>query len=154
RRWQLGYRVDYEPNGAHSLLARYIVGHSRNVNPLGAANFAPSSNVMAARLDDLTVSDTWIVRDNKINVVRVSLNRIDAQPTKSSGLNAQDFGFAYSGSDNRSAGLPFVNIPGFFTLGDSQQQFGSRTNGVFAIAEDFTWLTSHHGFKFGGELRR
>jgi outer membrane receptor protein involved in Fe transport len=151
---QFGVRFDSKAGASHNVLARYILGRTRNVNPLGGSNFLPASNTATATLQDVTVSDTWVLRNNRINVLRISLNRIDAKPTSSSGVDPRSFGFAYSASDPASAGLPFVLVQGFFSTGDSQQQFASRTNTVFGIADDVTWVTGAHTLKLGGELRR
>jgi hypothetical protein len=153
-RRQFGIRFDYRLNAAHSLLGRYIVGHTRSVNPLGATNFAPVANRAVITLQDVMASDTWILRNNRINVVRVALNRIDAKPNVSSGLNPRDFGFAFSGSSQVSMGLPFITVPGFFTTGDAQSQFADRINAVFGLTDEMTWLTGPHTVKFGGEVRR
>ncbi|PWT83154.1 MAG: hypothetical protein C5B57_07420 [Blastocatellia bacterium] len=153
-RGQFGLRVDYRARANHNLLARYMFSHTRSVNPLGSSNFAPSDNASAATVSDVMGSDTWIARDNTINLLRVSVNRINAEPTRSSGLNPRDLGFAYSGSQAASSGLPFVLIQGFFTTGDSQQQFARRVNDVFAITDDVAWVAGSHSFKFGGEARR
>jgi hypothetical protein len=153
-RQQAGSRFDYRVNDRHALLGRYIIGHTRNLNPLGGSNFSPAGNTAIATLQDVMGSDTWLVRSNMINVARASFNRIAANPTVTSGLNLQDLGFAYSGSNATAAGLPFVMVTGFFTTGDAQQPFASRTNNVFAATDDFSWVTGAHSFKFGGELRR
>jgi hypothetical protein len=89
-----------------------------------------------------------------INVARASFNRIAAKPTVTSGLNLQDLGFSYAGSNPTAAGLPFVMVTGFFTTGDAQQPFAARTNNVFAVTDDFSWVAGAHSLKFGGELRR
>ena len=153
-RQQFGSRFDFRVNDRHSLFGRYIVGHTRNVNPLGGSNFSPAGNTAIATLQDVMGSDTWLLRSNMINVARASFNRIGAKPTVTSGLNLQDLGFAYAGTNPTAAGLPFVTVSGFFTAGDAQQPFASRTNNVFALTDDFSWVTGAHAFKFGGELRR
>jgi len=153
-RRQFGLRVDYRLSPRHTLLARYIHGHTRAVNPLGASNFAPEENTSVATLQDVMGSDTWVLRDNAINVVRVAVNRFDSVPNVSSGLNPRDFGFAYSGSNPRATGLPFVTIQGFFTTGDAQSQFSDRGNAVFGITDDLTWVSGAHTVRIGGEIRR
>jgi len=153
-RWQTGVRLDYRHRDSHTLLGRYIVGHTRAINPIGASNFPPIANRSVARLQDVMASDTWIVRPDTINVARVALNRIDAKPARSSGLNPRDFGFAYSSSQPQLSGLPFVMVQGFFTTGDTQSQFANRVNSVISIADDLTWVHGAHVFKVGGEVRR
>lgn len=153
-RQMFGTRLDFRLNDRHQLLGRYLFGHTRNFNPLGGSNFSPAGNTAIATLQDVMGSDTWLLRPNMINVTRVSYNRIGAKPTVTSGLNLKDLGFLYSGSNATAAGLPFVTITGFFTTGDAQQPFASRTNNVFTVMDDFSWVRGAHSMKFGGELRR
>jgi outer membrane receptor protein involved in Fe transport len=153
-RGQFGARFDYHVSNQHSVLGRYIVGHTNNVNPLGGSNFSPAGNTSIATLQDMMGSDTWIVKPNMINVARLSLNRISAKPTVTSGLNLKDLGFAYSGTNAAAAGIPLINVTGFFTTGDAQQPFANRANNVFGFTDDVNWVSGRHSMKFGGELRR
>jgi Carboxypeptidase regulatory-like domain/TonB-dependent Receptor Plug Domain len=153
-RQQFGTRFDVHLNDAHTLLGRYIVGHTNNVNPLGGSNFSPAGNTAVATLQDAMASDTWIIRSNMINVARASMNRIDAKPTVTSGLSVRDLGFNITPSNSTAAGLPFITVTGFFTTGDAQQPFATRVNNVAAFTDDLSWLTGAHSFKFGGEIRR
>ena len=153
-RGQFGTRVDFRVNDQHSLLGRYIIGHTKNVNPLGGSNFSPAGNTAVATLQDVMGSDTWIVRSNMINVARASMNRIDAKPTVTSGLNLKDLGFNITPSNATAAGLPFITVTGFFTTGDAQQPFATRVNNVFGVSDDLVWVTGRHMVKFGGEVRR
>ena len=95
-REQFGLRVDYRLNDAHTLLARYMYGHTNNVNPLGGSNFSPAGNTAVATLQDIMGSDTWVMRSNMINVARANLNRIDAKPNVTSGLDLSSVGFKYT----------------------------------------------------------
>jgi hypothetical protein len=154
QREQFGTRFDVHLNASHTLLGRYIVGHTNNVNPLGGSNFSPAGNTSIATLQDVMVSDTWSIRPTTINVARASMNRISAKPTVTSGLNLRDLGFNITPSNPTAAGLPFITVSGFFTTGDAQQPFATRENNVFGVTDDLTWLAGPHSFKFGGEIRR
>jgi outer membrane receptor protein involved in Fe transport len=153
-REQFGLRGDYRLSDAHTLLARYMFAHTNNVNPLGGSNFSPAGNTADATLQDIMGSDTWIVKSSMINVVRANLNRISAKPNVTSGLDLKSLGFQYSGTNTTAQGLPFITVNGFFTTGDAQQPFATRTNNVLSVSDDFTWVTGRHAYKFGGELRR
>ena len=153
-REQFGLRADYRVNDAHTLLARYMYAHTNNVNPLGGSNFSPAGNTAVATLQDIMGSDTWVVKSNMINVARANLNRIEAKPTVTSGLDLSSVGFKYAGTNATAAGLPFITVNGFFTTGDAQQPFASRTNNVIGFSDDLTWVGGRHSFKFGGEIRR
>ena len=153
-REQFGLRADYRVNDAHTLLARYMYAHTNNVNPLGGSNFSPAGNTAVATLQDIMGSDTWVVKSNMINVARANLNRIDAKPNVTSGLDLSSVGFKYAGTNTTAAGLPFITVNGFITTGDAQQPFASRANNVFGFSDDMTWVTGRHSFKVGGEFRR
>ncbi len=153
-REQFGLRADFRINDAHTLLARYMFAHTNNVNPLGGSNFSPAGNTAVATLQDIMGSDTWVVKSNVINVARANLNRIQAKPNVTSGVDLSSVGFRYAGTNTTAAGLPFINVNGFFTAGDAQQPFASRTNNVLGFSDDVTWVTGRHSFKFGGEIRR
>jgi hypothetical protein len=154
RRQQFGTRLDYQLNEKHTLLGRYMIGHTRNVNPLGGSNFSPAGNTSIATLQDAMGSDTWMLKPTMINVARASMNRISAKPTVTSGLNLRDLGFNMTPSNPTAAGLPFITVTGFFTTGDAQQPFATRVNNVFGITDELTWVAGRHSMKFGGELRR
>lgn len=153
-REQVGARLDYQVNEKHTLLGRYMFGHTRNVNPLGGSNFSPAGNTSIATLQDVMGSDTWMLKPTMINVARASMNRISAKPTVTSGLNLKDLGFNITPSNAVAAGLPFITVTGFFTTGDAQQPFATRVNNVFGFTDDLTWVSGAHSMKFGGELRR
>ena len=153
-RQQFGTRVDYQLNPKHTLLGRYMIGHTKNVNPLGGSNFSPAGNTAVATLQDVMGSDTWMIRPTMINVARASMNRIGAKPTVTSGLDLRDLGFQMTPSNATAPGLPFITLTGFFTTGDAQQPFATRTNNVFGVTDDLTWVAGRHSMKFGGELRR
>src|SRR3954451_1366587 len=154
QRQQVGTRFDFHLNDRHTVLARYIFGHTNNVNPLGGSNFSPAGNTSIATLQDLMGSDTWLIRANMINVARASMNRIDAKPNVTSGLNLRDLGFNITPSNQTAAGLPFITVTGFFTTGDAQQPFATRVNNVAAFTDDLSWVSGAHSLKFGGEIRR
>jgi hypothetical protein len=78
------------------------------------------------------------------------MNRIDAKPTVTSGLNLRDLGFNITPSNQTAAGLPFITVTGFFTTGDAQQPFATRVNNVAAFTDDLSWVSGAHSMKFGG----
>jgi hypothetical protein len=153
-RQQFGTRVDYQVNPKHTVLGRYMIGHTKNINPLGGSNFSPAGNTAIATLQDVMGSDTWMIRPTMINVARASVNRISAKPTVTSGLDLRDLGFQMTPSNPTAAGLPFITVTGFFTTGDAQQPFATRVNNVIGFTDDLTWVAGRHSMKFGGELRR
>jgi outer membrane receptor protein involved in Fe transport len=151
---QFGIRGDLRLSDGHSILGRVMYAKTSNVNPLSGSNFSPAGNTALAKLSDVLFSDTLILKSNLINVVRVGNNRIDANPTTTSGLNPKDLGLNITQTNQTAAGLPFITLTGSVTLGDAQQPFAHRINDVFSLADDLSWVAGRHAFKFGGEIRR
>jgi outer membrane receptor protein involved in Fe transport len=154
RRHQFGVRFDQNIDGSHKLLARVHAARTEQRHPLGPANFSPAGNVARARLVDALVSESWVVGPTMLNEVRVSVNRIDAQPNVTSGLDPRDAGFAIMPSNPTALGLPNIGINGFFTLGDAQQPFAARVNDVFTVTDHVTTIVGRHTIKGGVEIRR
>ncbi len=154
RRHQGGGRLDVSAGDAHKLMARVHAARTEQRNPLGPANFSPAGNVATARLFDVLASEGWVLGPTVFNEGRVSVNRIDARPNVTSGLDPRDAGFAITPSNLTALGLPNIGVSGLFTLGDAQQPFASRVNEVLTIADDVTKTVGPHTIKGGVEIRR
>ena len=154
RRNQFGVRVDHNVNESNKVLARVHAARTEQRNPLGPANFSPAGNVARAGLLDALLSATTVFGPTAVNEARVSINRIDAEPNVTSGLDPRDLGFAITPSNPTALGLPNIGVNGFFTVGDAQQPFASRVNDVLTIADDLTKVAGRHTVKTGVEVRR
>ncbi len=148
-----GIRSDFKL-GTHSLLGRYMRSKQNLFGPITPSNFAPTGNVQLMTLQDAMGSDTWLIGSNKINVVRYARQWISGVPNKTSGLDLSSAGYAFTSTNPLAKGLPNVSITSFFTTGDAQQPFASRSNTVDTISDDFTWTKGKHTIQFGGEARR
>ncbi|WP_213805090.1 TonB-dependent receptor [Granulicella sp. dw_53] len=141
--------------GSHSILGRYMYSHQNLFGPITPSNFAPTGNLQIITLQDGMGSDTWIVNSHMINVARYARQWINGTPNKTSGIDPTTQGFAFASTNVLARGLPNITTgTGFFTLGDAQQPFASRTNSVDTISDDFTWTKGRHLLQFGGEARR
>lgn len=149
-----GFRGDWKPSEKHTIMGRYLYGHQNLYNPTGSTNFAPSGNHQDMKLQDAMGSDTWTLSASKINVARYAWQRIDGHPGQTSGIDLSTYGFGYTSANSTAAGLPYINVSGYFTTGDAQQPFAQRNNQVDTISDDFSWLHGRHSLQFGGEVRR
>ena len=154
RRHLYGGRLDANLSSAHKVMGRVHAASTEQRNPLGPANFSPAGNTATAGLMDAMVQESWVWGPTFYNETRVSVNRIDAHPTTTSGLDPRDVGFAIAPSNADALGLPNIGVIGFFTLGDAQQPFASRVNEVLTIADNATKILGPHTLKAGLELRR
>ena len=148
-----GVRADFKL-ASHSLLGRYMRSHQNLFGPITPSNFPATGNRQIMTLQDAMGSDTWLIGTNKINVARYARQWINGTPNATSGLDLTTAGYAFSSTNPLARGLPNVTVTGFFTQGDAQQPFASRTNSVDTISDDFTWTKSRHTLQFGGEVRR
>jgi hypothetical protein len=148
---QFGGRVDYQISQRQSLLGRYMLTKTDAVTP---PITAPIGNTAKSTLSDYMGSHTFILSPNAINVVRVSYNKIDAQPAVTSGLRNEDYGINVPNTNPLAQGLAAINISGYPSLGDQAQPFVQRGNNVFQLTDDFTWTRGAHSMKFGFDMRR
>lgn len=148
---QFGIRLDYRPNSKNSFLVRYLWGHTDRTTP---PIVEPSPQVSKATLQDVLASHTYTFSNNAFNVIRVSYNKISANPAVTSGIQNSSYGLNVPNLNPLAVGLPSIGISGFVTLGDPQQPFVQRGNDVWQVNDDFTWLSGRHSFKFGVDVRR
>ncbi len=148
---QFGMRFDYHLTHANALLARYIRSRTERVDP---PTTRPIGTVARATLQDFMVADTHVFSANAINQLRVSYNRIGANPAVTSGLENSAYGINVPQNVDTARGLANILVTGFFSLGDAQQPFVERLNEVVHVANDYTWIRERHSFKFGGEVQR
>lgn len=140
--------------GAHSILGRYMRSHQNLFGPITPSNFAPAGNRQIMTLQDAMGSDTWVINSQMINVARYARQWINGTPNATSGLDLSSAGYQFTSTNSQAAGLPNVTLTGYFTQGDAQQPFASRSNSVDTISDDFTWTKGKHTLQFGGEVRR
>ena len=147
---QAGGRLDYKLSNKHSMLGRFLWSHTQATTP---RTIQPANSLAVAKLWDAMVSDTYMFSQNAINQIRVSVNKIDAQPAVTSGLTNSAYGINVPNSNPLAVGLPSIAITGFTGLGDAQQPFVQRNNDVYQLTDDFSWLRGRHSLKFGLDIR-
>jgi hypothetical protein len=148
---QFGVRFDYNIFEDNNLLARYIRSETERNDP---PTTRPIGTLATATLQDVMVGDTHVFSPTAINQLRVSYNRIGAQPQATSGLLNSAYNINVPQNVDTARGLANILVNGFFSLGDAQQPFVERLNEVFHLSDDFTWIRGEHSFKFGGEVQR
>ncbi len=151
---QFGLRVDYALSDRNLILARYLRSETEVLTP---RIVTPIDQRSGATLQDFMLSNTHTFSPNAINVTRVSLNKIAANPQVTSGLSNAEYGFKLPNTNPAAVGLPSILVPGFFNnvlLGDLQQPFVERRNDVLQISSDFSYLRGRHAFKLGFDARR
>lgn len=146
-----GGRVDYQISDRQTVLGRYMLSKTEAVTP---PITTPIGNTSKSTLSDYMGSHTLILSPNAINVVRVSYNKIDAEPAVTSGLRNEDYGINVPNTNPLAPGLANISVSGYPALGDAAQPFVKRGNDVFQFTNDFTWTRGTHSMKFGFDMRR
>ena len=158
---QYGVRVDYQLSQANNLLARYNRSETHAVQPAITRTIGTDAQ---ATLQDYMASDTHVFSNNLINQIRVSYNRIGANPQATSGLTNGEFGINVPHNVPSAQGVANIAITGLFAgaagiggtggLGDLQQPFVDRLNESFQFADDVTWVRGQHSVKLGLDVRK
>ncbi len=148
---QAGGRLDYKLSDKHQMIGRFLWSHTNVATPKVQQ---PANALAIAKLMDIMASDTYMFSPNAINQVRLSVNKIDAQPAVTSGLTNDKYGINVKNTNPLAVGLPSIAISGFPTLGDPQQPFVQRNNDVYQLTDDFSLLRGKHSMKFGLDIRQ
>jgi hypothetical protein len=153
---QFGVRFDYNLSDRQTILGRYMRSDTDRATP---RIIAPVDQRAIATLQDGLISHNFVISSTMVNQARFSINRISANPAVTSGLSPRAYGINFDNTNPLAAGLPSFAISGFFgggnaALGDAQQPFVDRVNHVWQAANDLTWVSGNHSFKFGADIRR
>ena len=151
---QFGIRLDYRTSDRHSLLGRYTFSNRNLDDPTSPSIFAPAGNQAKVKLYDYMIGDTYQFSSRMINVARFAFNKIDADPTVTSGLENSAYGWAVQNRNPVAVGVPSISVTGFFALGDAQQPFAKRINKVAQFSDELTYLSGRHSWKAGIDIRR
>ncbi|MEO8500716.1 MAG: TonB-dependent receptor [Vicinamibacteria bacterium] len=148
---QAGGRLDYKLSEKHQMIGRFLWSHTQVATP---KTVQPADQLAIAKLWDGMFSDTYMFSPAAINQLRISVNKIDAQPSVTSGLTNDKYGINVKNTNPLAVGLPSIGISGFPGLGDPQQPFVQRNNDVYQLTDDFSWLRGKHSLKFGLDIRQ
>ncbi|HVS15740.1 MAG TPA: TonB-dependent receptor [Thermoanaerobaculia bacterium] len=147
---QFGLRFDIEIADSQNLLVRWLRNESERFQP---PTTRPLGTEAASELEDIMGSHTATFGARAFNQVRASFNKIEAEPTLTSGLTNAEYGINLPNINPLASGLANIGIAGFFSLGDPQQPFVRRDNDAWEVADDFTFLRGRHTFKAGAVIR-
>ena len=86
---QAGGRLDYRHSDKHQMIGRFLWSRTKAFTP---RTVQPADGLAKAKLWDVMVSDTYMFSPNAINQLRLSVNKIDAQPAVTSGLTNSAYG--------------------------------------------------------------
>jgi len=138
----LSFRLDHRFSNSNSLLARVNFSPSAvtgvQVNAQNQ-NFGQNaySRTSQQGFDDFTITlqDTWLIGDNKVNEFRFQYGRRDL---------LYDFN-----KDIVAGSRVAVNIAGFAFIGREPFSFVDRLEQRWQFSDNFSWVKGNHTIKFG-----
>ncbi len=152
--WQIPFRVDYQLNAKHAIFGRYIATKQNQVLPysLTPNNLLTASGNLADDLaQSMTVGHTWLVSNDKINSIRLSISRIGMLHDAGRYFGPTDVGidaFTY---------IPKVmtlSITGGPAIGSGIAEYVWNAHTFATANDDYTWVRGSHQFSFGASLTR
>ena len=142
-------KIDHQLNDAHRFSGNYFLTTGTNTVRAGSGNLPWASQNFNWRQHNVNLSDTWVIRDNRINQGWFSFNRNFGGRLNLPAVSLADLGSA--AVIQGAPSLPQITVSGFFTLTNAIG--GPKAGGDFYSVRDvYSWTTGAHAVKMGGEL--
>jgi hypothetical protein len=142
-------KIDHQINDAHRLSGNYFLTTGTNTVRAGSGNLPWASQNFNWRQHNVNVSDTWVIRSNRVNQGWFSFNRNFGGRLNLPEVSLSDLGSA--AVIQGAPSLPQITVSGFFTLTNAIG--GPKAGGDFYSVRDvYSWTTGDHAVKMGGEL--
>src|SRR5262245_4686785 len=148
-------RVDWQLNSKHQVFARYqlsttfwdpaLVNTPENILAAGGGGAGAGGRDNSQH--SLAVGDTWIISNNVVNNVRVSVNRTSIVRTHADMFGPEDVGIKmYSHIPH------YMNITttGAFSINTGTETFSFYKPNTYGLSDDLTMVRGSHQWGFGG----
>jgi hypothetical protein len=152
--WQIPFRVDYQLSAKQTIFGRYIATKQNQALPysLTPNNLLTASGNSADDLaQSMTVGNTWLISNDKINSIRLSISRIGMLHDAGRYFGPTDVGidaFTY---------IPKVmtlSITGGPAIGSGVAEYVWYAHTFATANDDLNWIHGSHQFSFGANLTR
>lgn len=141
-------RVDWNASTRHTLDFRYyqtaasdILAHTATASNPTAANYEPDADSGSTNFGSL--SDTWVVRPNLLNVARLAYKRYEYQYAPTDHTTLADLGASFTNYNSSPV------LPAFPGLGATGQAISSSVNEDIEAIDNFTWVKGRHNMQAG-----
>ncbi len=147
-------RVDHNFAERHSAFLRYQWKKSDYHIPGARSTLPPTSVGTSAnirRVNFFTLGDVFTLRPNVINEFRAGVVVLVSQSDADLKGQALLDQIGIQGLPSRAGikGIPNISITGFSTV--TQSLLNPVNDGHWQVADNITWVSGKHSFKFGGE---
>ncbi len=149
-------RIDYHPTSNDTIWASSIFDSTPTFNllPFGGATLPGFSQVNTSHIKVFDADFSHIFSSRTINELRAGYYRFNyaaVEPAKI--VQPSSIGFNIS-PQSSAAGLPVVNILGYFNLGFSFEGPQPRKDTNMLAQDVFTKILGNHNLKFGGTFEQ
>lgn len=146
-------RLDFIESAASNWAARFSWGDETQITP---ALYLNGSKLLTT-VKQLMVSNTRVLASNKVNELRFGYNSFFNSIGTELAFERDVVGeLKIPGVDSPpdvAWGIPSIGISAFSGFGDSTEGPYVNRNKTFQIVDNFSWTTSRHSLRFGGEVR-
>ena len=153
---QFGLRLDQYLTAADNLNFRYMFSSGPTTDPLSPAGAnVPGFPVgQDDRSQNFVAQETHIFSPKTIGVVRVSYLRnklLLGQHVNQTPASA--YGFTYAPTLPEAAGVPFIQVAGYASVGDPITGPRDTFQNTYDFSGSLSWVHGNHDAKFGGGFR-
>jgi hypothetical protein len=154
---QAGARLDWRPSTSDTVVLRYALARTDEENPfsiLGSdiPDFPVGNDI---NIHVVGLSQTHIFGHGAVNTAHAGFFREHfLMESRLSGLTPRSVGFAYDPTLASAAGMPFILVSGYSSIGDPAIGPRDTTQTNWEIADTLSLVSGRHRAKFGIELRR
>jgi hypothetical protein len=152
---QLDARIDQSFGRGRTLTARYSFSDRRLFDPFAGPAFAliPGFGTdVPRRGQNLATTFTHTPTSTLVNDVRFGYNRVSIGVfAENTATGNASVGLPALTSNPRDAGLSFISIAGYSSLGHEYTTPQESTSDTFQFSDTATWVRGAHLAKFGGE---
>src|SRR5579863_8815914 len=153
---QFGLRLDQYLTAADTLNFRYMFSSGPTTDPLSPAGAnVPGFPVgQEDRSQNFVAQETHILSPKTIGVVRLSYLRntllLDQHVNPAP---ASQYGFTYAPTLPQAAGVPFIQVGGYASVGDPITGPRNTFQNTYDVSGSLIWIHGNHELKFGGGFR-
>jgi hypothetical protein len=145
-------RLDYTPTDKDTIWASTVFESSPATNALafGGGSFPGFGSVQADHFKIFSGSYTHAFNASMLNELRGGYYRNNFPSVIPSQIQPpSSLGFAIV-PQNPLAGIPYIGVGSYFSLGNSYEGPQPRTDTNLSYADNFSWVKGNHSLKFGG----
>jgi hypothetical protein len=149
-------RLDYTPTHHDTLWASTIFESSPGTSVLsfGAGSFPGFGSVQSEHSKIFSASYTHTFSSSMLNELHGGYDRLNfPNIIPSAVVQPRSYGFSIN-PELPEAGLPYMSIGSYFSLGFSYEGPQPRTDTNLDVGDDFSWIKGNHSLKFGASFEQ